>query len=946
MKRSRSPSPKPTSAAVTRPIGNSESIPINPSQSAFTGLAIPTQITSDMACPHLSAAFAVLAPPRPSQQVHKEECTLCFDDHDGPDGVDVCLLCFNGGCTGNNDRQHSRLHFEKTQHALVVNVKRVPKPKPASTANDTPSAPKKLAIAAETEADKFDIITTPRCLACDAGGLGKELPRTEKLEEVISGILNAMSSAQQSEVKAWEEEIVPCQHTRELVQPGEPIRLEPSGLASCNKCDLTSNLWLCLTCGHLGCGRAQFGGVGGNSHGLTHFEESGHPVSVKQGTITAEGTADIYCYACNDARIDPNLAQHLSHFGINVMDLSKTEKSMTELQIEQNLKFDFNMTGEDGKQLEPVFGPGLTGLRNLGNSCYLASVLQSLFAIPAFQNRYADAYRPHTLACTNAPATCFECQMTKMADGLQSGRYSVPRTPDSDSRNVWSKAAAASSTDTDSAQQQQQPLFQQGIKPSMFKALIGKGHEEFSTMRQQDADEFFKFLVSLIQKENKKVASAQASTPVQDPTNVFGFGLEQRLQCTECKKVRYSTERQDAGLSLPVPIRVKADTAARADAAGKTPAEGVHAPSSSASAEAAAKSGPEKVEYEPVSLTECLDIFTAPEELDYHCPSCQKKVIATKRTLFISFPEVLAVQVRRFQLINWVPQKVAVPIQVPLEPFTLDRYLSPGRQPDEEELPEDEQTTSGTGAGAASGEPDWDAATLSQLTSMGFPELRCKKAILATGMGDAETAMNWLFAHMDDADIDDPVDFSSASTGDCGSAGGGSAAATGPDTSMLEDMGFSADQARKALRLNSSNPEAAVAWLFENPDDPGEPASMDVEHGDSADPSSSSPSTTVMPGSTNLPATYKLKSFISHKGPSVHSGHYVAHVRQPANDHDKEEDQWIFFNDEKVVKAPLSSLPSPATLNADASDTQHTKLDDVGVKGLSQQAYEYFFERA
>lgn len=38
-------------------------------------------------------------------------------------------------------------------------------------------------------------------------------------------------------------------------------------------------------------------------------------------------------------------------------------------QIEHNLKFDFSMTGDDGKELEPVFGPGLTGLKNLGNRC-------------------------------------------------------------------------------------------------------------------------------------------------------------------------------------------------------------------------------------------------------------------------------------------------------------------------------------------------------------------------------------------------------------------------------------------------------------------------------------------------------------------------------------------------------------------------------------------------
>ena len=783
--------------------------------------------------------------------------------------------------------------------------------------------PKKLAIAAESETDKYDYHTTPRCLACESSGSGKALPLTDKLDEVIRGVMTAMSSAQQSEVKAWEEEIVPCQHTRELVQPGEPIKLEPSGLASCGKCDLTSNLWLCLTCGHLGCGRAQFGGVGGNSHGLAHFEETGHPVSVKQGTITAEGSADIYCYACNDARIDPNLAQHLSHFGINVMDLSKTEKSMTELQIEQNLKFDFNMTGEDGKTLEPIFGPGLTGLRNLGNSCYMASVLQSLFSLPAFQKRYGDAYRPHTLACTNQPASCFECQITKVADGLLSGRYSHPREPEAGNDAGWTPAAGSEEVQQQQ-QQQQQSLFQKGVRPNMFKALVGKGHEEFSTMRQQDADEFFKYLVGIVQKENRKLASSQSASPTEDPTNVFGFGLEQRLECQTCHKVRYSVERQDAGLSLPVRIRQKA--AIQDASVGKQPAEGVHAHPTACSTSAPPSSSNTAAGYEPVSLVECLDIFTAPEELDYHCPSCNKKVVATKRTLFTTFPQVLALQVRRFQLLNWVPQKVPVPIMIPVDtPLDLDRYLGRGKQPHEEELPEDE--TSAAAAGTSSGgEPEWDAGVMSQLTSMGFPEIRCKKAILATGMGDAESAMNWLFAHMEDADIDDPIDFSAATntlTAAAGAAGAaGAASGGGPDTSMLEEMGFTSAQAKKALRLNSNNPELAVAWLFENPDDGGDDS--DPAGADEVGTAESSNDSNVIPGSSDLPARYTIKSFISHKGPSVHSGHYVAHVKQG--------DEWIFFNDEKVVKAPLTSKAKEGE-------------EDVGVKGLSAQAYVYFFER-
>lgn len=123
------------------------------------------------------------------------------------------------------------------------------------------------------------------------------------------------------------------------------------GLAACAHpgCGLTSNLWLCLVCGSLGCGRQQFGGGGGNGHGVEHTQTTGHSVAVKIGTIEPEGTAgafagvecvcgeltlsasDVYCYACDDAKLDPHLAKHLGNFGIEVAAQTKTEKSMTEL---------------------------------------------------------------------------------------------------------------------------------------------------------------------------------------------------------------------------------------------------------------------------------------------------------------------------------------------------------------------------------------------------------------------------------------------------------------------------------------------------------------------------------------------------------------------------------------------------------------------------------------
>jgi hypothetical protein len=45
---------------------------------------------------------------------------------DDPEGVLVCLQCFNGGCFGEG-RRHAFLHYEKTKHPLGVVVKRTRK---------------------------------------------------------------------------------------------------------------------------------------------------------------------------------------------------------------------------------------------------------------------------------------------------------------------------------------------------------------------------------------------------------------------------------------------------------------------------------------------------------------------------------------------------------------------------------------------------------------------------------------------------------------------------------------------------------------------------------------------------------------------------------------------------------------------------------------------------
>jgi ubiquitin carboxyl-terminal hydrolase 5/13 len=116
----------------------------------------------------------------------------------------------------------------------------------------------------------------------------------------------------------WEDEILACEHTLTL-QPANNIKIPNKYNVTCADCNLSSNLWLCLTCGNLGCGRKLFDGSGGNNHGIEHHKQTSHPLVVKISTITPKnfGNYVVYCYACEaDVKVE-NLDVYLYKFGID-----------------------------------------------------------------------------------------------------------------------------------------------------------------------------------------------------------------------------------------------------------------------------------------------------------------------------------------------------------------------------------------------------------------------------------------------------------------------------------------------------------------------------------------------------------------------------------------------------------------------------------------------------
>ncbi|KAL6283749.1 hypothetical protein ACE6H2_014678 [Prunus campanulata] len=771
--------------------------------------------------------------PEPTNRIYKQECCISFDTPRSEGGLFVDMntfLAFGKDCVGWN--------YDKTGNPVYLHIKQtkvlVPEDRPLKK-------PTLMAIGVDGGFDNHEpeyeethsIVLLPDYVTLPFPSV--ELP--EKVRLAVDAILLAEGAERKEQLAAWTAEKKEVSaYAMNLQQIDNGIMVPSSGWI-CSKCDKRENLWLNLTDGTILCGRKNWDGTGGNNHAIEHYKETGYPLAVKLGTITAdlEG-ADVFSYPEDDSVLDPLLAQHLAFFGIDFSSLQKTEMTTAERELDQNTNFDWNRIQESGQEVEPIFGPGYTGLVNLGNSCYMAATMQVVFSTHSF---YSGYYKNQSLklAFEKAPAdptVDLNMQLTKLAHGLLSGKYSVPVAEGKDDPN-------ATATTTKSKQE--------GIPPRMFKAVIAASHPEFSSMRQQDALEFFLHFLDQVER-------AHAGKPEADPARSFKFGIEDRILCSS-GKVAYN-RRLDYILSLNIPLHA-ATNKEELEAFQKLKAEKISEGKEVSS---------DEIVRPRVPLEACLASFSSPEEIqDFYSTALKAKTTAVKSGGLTSFPDYLVLHMRKFVMeVGWVPKKLDVYVDVP-DIIDISHMCSKGLQPGEELLPEGVP-----GEEEEPNKPVADESIVSQLVSMGFSHLHCQKAAINTSNTGVEEAMNWLLSHMDDPDIDAPI------------SEGGQNVVDQSKVDMLLSFGFQEDVARTALKASGGDIEKATDWIFNNPD---ASVSTDMD----ATTSENAP-TAADAGLPDGGGRYRLIGIVSHIGTSTQCGHYVAHIFKDG--------RWVIFNDDKV----------------------------------------------
>ncbi|NWR95356.1 UBP2 hydrolase, partial [Furnarius figulus] len=269
---------------------------------------------------------------------------------------------------------------------------------------------------------------------------------------------------------------------------------------------------------------------------------------------------------------------------------------------------------------------GLTGLRNLGNTCFMNSILQCLSNTKELRDYCLQNQYLRDLNNNSRMRTALMSEFAKLIQLL------------------WTSSPNES------------------VSPSEFKTQIQRYAPRFVGYNQQDAQEFLRFLLDGLHSEvNRVLVRPRASTDSLDHlpddeksrqmwrryqeredsriSDLFVGQLKSSLTCSECG---YCSTAFDPfwDLSLPIP----------------------------------------KKGYGEVTLMDCLRLFTKEDVLDGDekptCCRCKARTRCTKKFSIQKFPKILVLHLKRFSEARIRSSKLTTFVNFQLKDLDLREFAS------------------------------------------------------------------------------------------------------------------------------------------------------------------------------------------------------------------------------------------------------------------------------
>ncbi|KAF1982070.1 ubiquitin carboxyl-terminal hydrolase 2 [Aulographum hederae CBS 113979] len=339
-----------------------------------------------------------------------------------------------------------------------------------------------------------------------------------------------------------------------------------------------------------------------------HWESKSHGFSVESRN------GYLYCQNCEDFVYDPTLETLRMRGG----------------RKKRKLDDYLNSSGDDSRLMAanstfvPCRANGLRGLYNMGQTCFMSVVLQSLLHNPFVKSFYlSEGHR----ASECEKESCTSCAF----DEIFTEFHSVEKTEGFGAVNM----------------------------------LIGSwmGAQALAGYQQQDAHEYMQFILNALHSENSNESDAYSDDCPCIIHSTFYGKLQSTVTCNKCRNV---TTALDPMMDLSVDLRNQVEKKEREqNKLKKDKPEG-------------GKAGAKKKQDMDVDIRDCLERFTSKEALgatEYTCQNCdatQQKV--TKQLSLQVLPPVLAIHLKRFEHSKSnstkIEMRVNFPLQLDLFPYT------------------------------------------------------------------------------------------------------------------------------------------------------------------------------------------------------------------------------------------------------------------------------------